>query len=83
VASRFRAVRKDRYFIEPASLLASGTLTIDGHRIESVVFELDAGTHAVVFEGSPSADVHLLWLPRDGHTWVPAFGAKPHFSLIL
>lgn len=83
VASRFRAVRKDRYFVEPASLLGSGTLTIDGLRIESAVFELEAGAHAVVFEGSPSAVLHILWLPRDGHTWAPDFGAKPRFSRIL
>lgn len=83
VASRFHAVRKDRYFVEPASLLGNGSLTIDGHCIESAVFELEAGAHAVVFEGSPSAVLHILWLPRDGHTWVPDFGAKPRFSRIL
>lgn len=83
VASQFHAVRRDRYFVEPASLLVNGTLTIDGRRIENPVFELESGVHAVVFEGSPAANLHILWLPRDGHTWVPAFGAKPRFSRIL
>lgn len=83
VASRFQAVRKDRYFVEPASLLNGGTLTIDGHRIEKAVFELDTGAHSVMYEGSAFADLHILWLPRDGQPWVPDFGAKPRFSRIL
>lgn len=83
VMSRFRAVRKDRFFVEPASLLEKGTLTIDGHRIETPVFELESGSHSVAFEGSPFADFHVLWLPRDGHTWVPDLGAKARFSRIL
>lgn len=82
-ASRFLAVRKDRYFVQPASVLAGATLTIDGHRIESPVFELEAGPHALAFEGPPSAVLHILWLPRDGRTWAPDFGAKPRFSRVL
>ena len=83
VASRFHAVRKDRYFVEPASLLVNGALTIDGQRIESAVFELESGAHTIAFEGTPSADLHVLWLPRDGHTWVPDFDARPRFSRVL
>jgi hypothetical protein len=82
-AARFQAVRRDRYFVEPASLLATGTLAIDGQRIGGAVFELGSGEHTVVFEGAPSTDVHILWLPRDGRTWVPASGAKPRFSRVL
>jgi hypothetical protein len=76
-------VRKDRYFVEPASLLSGGTLTIDGRRIESAVFELAPGPHAIVLEGPPAAEFHILWLPRDGRTWTPDFLSKPRFSRIL
>jgi hypothetical protein len=73
-------VRKDRYFVEPASLVEHGTLTIDGRRVEGAVFELERGVHTIAFEGTPSADLHILWLPRNGRTWVPDFGAQPRFA---
>ena len=83
VASHFLAVRSDRYFVTPPEVLARGALAIDGRRVESVVFPLPAGEHAVTYEGPPGSDLHLLWLPRDGKTWSPDFDAEPRFSRVL
>jgi len=83
VASTFDAVRKDRYFVEPASVLNGATLTVDGRRVGGAVFELEAGAHAIVLEGPPVTEFHILWLPRDGRTWAPDFRSKPRFSRIL
>ena len=83
VASTFEAVRKGRYFVEPASVLDGATLTVDGRRVEGAVFELEPGTHAIALEGAPATEFHILWLPRDGRTWAPDFRSKPRFSRIL
>lgn len=82
-ASRFRAVRRDRYFVSPPDLLERGTLTIGGRRADRPVFELPEGEHDVTFEGPPGAELHVLWLPRDGKAWTPVPGAKPRFSRVL
>jgi hypothetical protein len=83
LASTFEAVRKDRYFVEPASVLNGATLTIDGRRVEGAVFDLEPGSHAILLEGPRAAEFHILWLPRDGRTWAPDFRSEPRFSRIL
>jgi hypothetical protein len=67
---RFWAIQGGSYFVYP-----SAPLIIDGNQIATPVFHLDAGAHQVM---APSA-FSILWLPRDGKTYVPA--APPARSL--
>lgn len=83
LSSEFLAVRKDRYFVEPASAATSGRLRIDGREITSPVFELEPGIRRVEFDGEPAAGFAILWLPRTGEMWTPRPGLKPRFSRIL
>ena len=67
---RFWAIQSGSYFVYPAA-----PLVVDGNRIATTVFHLDAGEHRV---SGPIA-FSILWLPRDGKTYVPA--APPPRSL--
>lgn len=78
----FLAVRDDRYFVTPASLLERGTLTVDGAPVNEPVFQLAAGAHRVEYQGPPG-EIEILWLPRDGRTWQPRRGLAPTFSRIF
>ncbi|MBJ6759986.1 hypothetical protein JGU66_04370 [Myxococcaceae bacterium JPH2] len=79
---RFLAVREDRYFVEPAQVLAHGTLVIDGARVTTPEFSLSRGEHTVRYEG-PAGRFHLLWLPRDGQRWHPRPGVPATFSRLF
>lgn len=75
IAGQFLAVREGRYFVEPAEVLASGRLTVDGRAITEPIFALERGPHEVVYEGEASS-FHILWLPRDGRRFRPVPGAE-------
>ncbi|TQF17823.1 hypothetical protein FJV41_01375 [Myxococcus llanfairpwllgwyngyllgogerychwyrndrobwllllantysiliogogogochensis] len=79
---RFLAVRDGRYFVEPASMLESGALFVDGARVTEAELTLSRGEHTVRYEG-PEGRLHLLWLPRDGQRWVPRPEAKPTYSRLF
>jgi hypothetical protein len=81
--TEFLAVRKDRYFVEPASIAAGGRLRIDGKTVDAAVFELERGVRQVEFDGEPGAEFAILWLPRTGERWTPRPGLQPRFSRIL
>ena len=83
LSSRFRAVRHDRYFVEPPELLDRAKITIAGRRLDRPVFDVPEGEHEITYDGPPGVEMHLLWLPRNGTTWTPDFGAKPRFSRVL
>lgn len=61
----FAAVREARYYVEPASVLETGELRIDGRPVTEPVVELTRGSHTVEYRGGAS-ELYLLWLPRDG-----------------
>ena len=65
VTDDFAAVREAHYYVEPASVLVTGELRIDGRRITEPVVELDRGSHSVEYRGDAD-ELYLLWLPRDG-----------------
>ena len=67
---RFWAIQSGSYFVYPPS-----PLVIDGNHIATPVFHLDAGAHQV----RATSAFSILWLPRDGNTYVPA--APPPRSL--
>lgn len=66
----FLAVRAGRYFVEPRSALEGGTLRIGAAEITAPVFSLDKGPQSLAYTG-PAKELFVLWLPRDGKTWVP------------
>jgi hypothetical protein len=78
----FLAVREDRYFVTPPAALERGSLTIDGVRVREPVFDLAKGAHRIAYEGPPG-EIDILWLPRDGQTWLPRRGLAPTFSRIF
>lgn len=82
VAGSFLAVRDDRYFVEPAAVLESGSLFIDGVRVRVPVFSLARGAHSVRYEG-PVGAFFLLWLPRDGQRWTPRPGLPARYSRLF
>ncbi|MBZ4408786.1 hypothetical protein K8640_11225 [Myxococcus sp. XM-1-1-1] len=79
---RFLAVRQGRYFVEPASVLETGALFIDGQRVTQAELVLERGEHPVRYEG-PAERFHLLWLPRDGRRWTPRPDARPTYSRLF
>ncbi|AGC48351.1 hypothetical protein MYSTI_07079 [Myxococcus stipitatus DSM 14675] len=79
---RFLAVREGRYFVEPASVLDTGALFIDGARVTQPELTLSKGEHRLRYEGA-AARVHLLWLPRDGKRWSPKPEARPTYSRLF
>jgi len=82
LADVFRAVRDDRYFVTPESVLERGRLLVDGEQVREPVFTLTKGEHHVVYEGPPG-ELDILWLPRDGRRWQPQHGLAPTFSRIF
>ncbi|WP_223638451.1 hypothetical protein [Corallococcus sp. EGB] len=78
----FLAVRSDRYFIQPASVLDTGALFIDGERITTPAFTLSRGEHTLRYEGRADA-FQLLWLPRDSKRWTPRPGAPSTYSRLF
>ncbi|RKH71747.1 hypothetical protein D7X96_07410 [Corallococcus interemptor] len=79
---RFLAVRSDRYFVQPASLLESGAMFIDGARVTTPEFSLARGEHRLRYEGLAEA-FQILWLPRDAKRWVPRPGAPSIYSRLF
>lgn len=82
LAGSFLSVREDRYFVEPAGVLETGSLFIDGARVREPVFTLARGAHSVRYEG-PVGSFYLLWLPRDGSRWVPWPGLPARYSRLF
>lgn len=79
---RFLAVRTDRYFVQPASTLDTGTLLVDGERITAPEFSLSRGEHTLRYEGHAES-FQLLWLPRDSKRWTPRPGAPATYSRLF
>jgi hypothetical protein len=79
---RFLAVRSDRYFVQPASLLESGAMFIDGARVTTPEFSLARGEHSLRYEGLAKA-FQILWLPRDAKRWTPRPGAPSIYSRLF
>lgn len=65
LTDEFVAVRDSRYYVEPATVLETGELRIDGRPVTEPVVELARGPHSVEYRGT-ARELHLLWLPRDG-----------------
>ncbi|RKG62279.1 hypothetical protein D7X30_02900 [Corallococcus sp. AB011P] len=82
LADHFLAVRADRYFVQPASTLDTGSLFIDGERITAPEFTLSRGEHTLRYEGRAEA-FQLLWLPRDAKRWTPRPGAPSTYSRLF
>lgn len=78
----FLAVRADRYFVHPASVLDTGALFLDGVRITTPEFTLSQGRHTLRYEGRAEG-FQLLWLPRDGKRWTPRPGSPATYSRLF
>ncbi len=74
--STFLAVRGDTYFVEPATALEAGTLTVNGIEIRAPTFELEKGEARIRYEGE-AAEIYILWLPRNGRRYRPRHGFRP------
>ena len=77
----FTAVTNATYFVEPASVAASGELLIDGEVVGDT-FDLSRGEHTVEYRGA-NRDFYILWMPRDGKRWRPQEAARPRFSVLF
>ena len=78
----FLAVRADRYFVQPASVLDTGALFLDGVRLTTPEFTLSKGRHTLRYEGRAEG-FQLLWLPRDAKRWTPRPGAPATYSRLF
>jgi hypothetical protein len=78
----FEAVRDADYFVEPETVVASGTFTIDGAVVASTVFHLSRGLHRIEYAGTVR-QFSVLWLPADKSRYRPKYGLRPAFSSIF
>ncbi|MFT5482988.1 MAG: hypothetical protein ACI9GW_001643 [Halieaceae bacterium] len=77
----FIAVTQATYFVEPAAVVTSGELLIDGVVVGDT-FDLSRGEHTVEYRGT-IPDYYILWMPRDGNRWRPVEGARARFSVVF
>lgn len=82
LSGNFYAVRDGQYFIEPASAVENGILTVDGAAVTTPIFRLRKGIHKIEYDG-PSGAFHILWLPSNGKPFRPKDDRAGRFSSLF